>query len=540
MSLSDDLANLNVEQNIDLDFLKVAEATLKSNPNDASALQSKLVALIKLEKYEDGVHTLHKYSCAQKYPAEAAYIFYKTGKLEELNGLADLTQHSNPAVLLALAQTEYKAGNLSAAESLLTEVKKSDNDEDIDVDLNAIRASRGFSVSGQDFEAVFAQAYSSLLDPSAALDGLSKAKQLASDDIEHNSVLIQAAYVHAISGRADEAKSILDNLDSDLGDKSLDEVVRNNLLALGPACNTALAAQKALLTYDDIDLSTLTAHQASLVSVNKLALQYQAGRRLGSLANKHSVAYPHCLAGQLLALRQAHTVKELRKMFAKDQTNVAVALALATELSQEDRADVILEAAHASSTSSPAFNGLIVAALKLKNRVDQIPTFLRKFPVRDAFSACYLAQSPVKEDVALAKEYFSLCQNPSEKLAGQFLTGEAPEQAANSISDLVHDIDPESLYNQGVEPFVQRRRILEPTRAIHKKRSGKRRLPKNYDESKQPNPERWLPKMDRSSYKKKKKGASQGATQGSDRAASPATTVVTSAPKKNKKKKGKK
>lgn len=44
----------------------------------------------------------------------------------------------------------------------------------------------------------------------------------------------------------------------------------------------------------------------------------------------------------------------------------------------------------------------------------------------------------------------------------------------------------------------------EAEQKVKKKKKRKPRLPKNYDPNVPPDPERWLPKQERSNYKKKK------------------------------------
>ncbi|MCJ1473197.1 Signal recognition particle core component [Lambiella insularis] len=102
-----------------------------------------------------------------------------------------------------------------------------------------------------------------------------------------------------------------------------------------------------------------------------------------------------------------------------------------------------------------------------------------------------------------------------------------------------------------------KKRAADDSAKLAKKRVRKSKLPKDYDPNKTPDPERWLPLRDRSSYRPKgKKGKQKAAalTQGgisekgaeglnisnSDGVAKPASTVVSASSKPQKKKKPKK
>lgn len=133
-----------------------------------------------------------------------------------------------------------------------------------------------------------------------------------------------------------------------------------------------------------------------------------------------------------------------------------------------------------------------------------------------------------------------------------------------SVDRLIAGIDVASLEAAGVpqEPgssilnASQKRALYEKPKPA-KKRVRKSRLPKNYDPSKTPDPERWLPMKDRSTYKppkgKKGKQKAPALTQGGisekdsekqDRPASAgviqAVSGTSKASSKNKKKRGKK
>jgi len=73
----------------------------------------------------------------------------------------------------------------------------------------------------------------------------------------------------------------------------------------------------------------------------------------------------------------------------------------------------------------------------------------------------------------------------------------------------------------------QARKKTDAEIKVNKKKKKKKKLPKNYDPSVAPDPERWLPKWERSSFKKKQRRNQLGkGSQGSTAVSATATTTV--------------
>lgn len=144
-------------------------------------------------------------------------------------------------------------------------------------------------------------------------------------------------------------------------------------------------------------------------------------------------------------------------------------------------------------------------------------------------AAASLLHSSDPADLAISQELFSTLRqkNPADKFA---LSGYVASYATSDIQkvqkelsilprsqDLVSDIDITALENAGVPQSQaslaanaaviagvrKRAATKEQQNARAKKRIRKSRLPKDYDPSKKPDPERWLPLRDRSSYRPK-------------------------------------
>lgn len=92
------------------------------------------------------------------------------------------------------------------------------------------------------------------------------------------------------------------------------------------------------------------------------------------------------------------------------------------------------------------------------------------------------------------------------------------------VGDLVADVDMSALESAGIMPSASsaaaaaafagaRKRTAAGKEGPAKKRVRKSRLPKDYDPAKKPDPERWLPLRDRSSYRPKGKKGKQRAAE---------------------------
>lgn len=183
-----------------------------------------------------------------------------------------------------------------------------------------------------------------------------------------------------------------------------------------------------------------------------------------------------------------------------------------------------------------------------------------------------LLESSNSEDLDAAADIFSKLYeiNPDDKItAAGYVAAYAGKDASKvkaeveqltPVSRLVQDIDVNGLENAGIpqssnalaiaQKTATRKRGTQDQGSNEPKRIRKSRLPKEYDPSKTPDPERWMPLRDRSTYRPKgKKGKKREAdrTQGGivaddvgvkdiGSSARPVAGSVVGGPKKNKKK----
>lgn len=223
---------------------------------------------------------------------------------------------------------------------------------------------------------------------------------------------------------------------------------------------------------------------------------------------------------------------------------------------------------------SPGLVSALIVLYKLEGRKHHISEELRK-------AAAYWRQRPhpphsilraaavsllrsAEPAVATSQELFDMIreQNPDDQFAtAGYVAAYAMSDLSNiqdqldtlpSPQELVKDIDVSALENDGIPPVETSAAVLAGARKRAtrneggrvKKRVRKSRLPKDYDPNKTPDPERWLPLRERSTYRPKGRKAkqraaerTQGAPERSDDRASPSPAPVQKAGGASKKKK---
>lgn len=178
--------------------------------------------------------------------------------------------------------------------------------------------------------------------------------------------------------------------------------------------------------------------------------------------------------------------------------------------------------------------------LQIRSTLAQAASYWRKKPEPPASllraAATSLLHSEDRSDLTTAGDLFRSLyqQDPSDRIA---VAGYVASQATldysqvesqldrlPEISDLVANVDVSALESAGIMPSAlsaaaaaafagARKRTAASKEGPAKKRVRKSRLPKDYDPAKKPDPERWLPLRDRSSYRPKGKKGKQRAAE---------------------------
>lgn len=325
-----------------------------------------------------------------------------------------------------------------------------------------------------------------------------------------------------------------------------------------PKSDNLFQFQAERINQNRLALEILTLKSTSVIKSSSQLLSGQSptiSPYLNSVSVLNAAAYSQSQLGKL-------GLKKILPLLEKRPTDIGLVLTvvqLYVLTNNPGSATTILESLlkRLSETQPPIDQdvlyapGLIAALVSLhtsQGRKSQIKTSLAKAASYWRHKSKYSAQlleaagialldSTSPEHKNLATDIFSILykSDPSSRIATAGYvaarTQKSPEtalpeaDALTPISRLVAGIDIHALEKAGVpQPtedqvtaLATRKRALDEKSKPAKKRVRKNRLPKDYDPTKTPDPERWIPLRDRASYRPKgKKGRQKTAalTQG--------------------------
>lgn len=571
--------------------LELADSILKRNPDNAGALESRVVALIKLDKISQALKVFEKHSSLKSKMATAyAYTLYRLDMHAELCQYVQTLQ-STPSrgVLHSLAQSEYKHESLSGVVDIYNKLAKSTDPlgseaVDIQVNLGAVRAVEGFQGVDDDNSTSFSKIesdndasydqlfnaatyYISQKDWQRSLDLLQRAKLVCqqtpmSDDEKAEElapILVQAAFVLSKKGESAQASATLNEvLDSKLSAKGLIRFVAvNNSIALndqGTSSNPNLTLKDLMRAENAEVAERAIGIQARPLTRNRLLVEREIGKDTRSQAADLAQKYPSTVSAQALAWMQtvagekASTLR--RNMQAlltsssvelKDSARLALSLAVAQLFIDDnenyDAAANVLNSAFKTINDDnlkylPGFVSTLVAIYALQHRQSQASDIVKSAVQLwsqnndTSLSSIYgalqvLAESgndvqQLMSQVGQQDDDESSQMTPSlvaSRLSANLPVSPAQQALLPSVDSLINGIDTEDLESSGLLHNVLKR--SNPSSASGRTSSVKRqkrkgKLPKAYDANATPDPERWLPKRDRSTYKptrKEKKNA---------------------------------
>ncbi|KAI2602411.1 hypothetical protein GGR54DRAFT_503314 [Hypoxylon sp. NC1633] len=385
-------------------------------------------------------------------------------------------------------------------------------------------------------------------------------------------ILVQHAYVLASLGREAEAVALHKSIViSEIPEAPTRVVAQNNQVAIGVIGGNPFLTQRLLQSATALSSSDrLFDYQASVLRRNRYALDLQAQKFGGvkSSASKRilqgsspTTSIKTANLGVISAAAHTHmrtdaaALKRILTLLQKRPTDIGLLLTtiqLYVQMRKPDSALSLLEAflkrveTNDDVRFAPGLIAVAVALYRLQGRQNSIRAELAKASahwlselkesnvslLREAGEELLRSSNP--EDIASAGETFEKLADKSEKdliaLAG--LVASFANRAYNKTEPYLHSLTPVERLTAGtsIQRLVDAGVASAPTftpasskrpadSELEKttKRRRKKRLPKNYEEGKQPDPERWLPLRDRSTYRPKgKKGRkrAQEITQG--------------------------
>ncbi|KAK7967358.1 uncharacterized protein PG986_001635 [Apiospora aurea] len=594
------------------EVLKAANAAVKANKSDLQAQHTRLVALLKLDRFDDALRALAEAGdkLEKECVLEKAYTLYKTGKLDEAEKLIKSTSEPTRALRHLAAQVAYRAEKFQDAAAiyrLLPDEGEGRDGEENDLKINTLATSAQLEWEGKghllneeerkpsnDVLEAFETAYNAACgcvargDLSKASVLLKRARDLCNtnEDLTDEEkkaellpIMVQHAYVLTRLGKEAEALALQKSIVvADIPEAPTRVVAQNNAMALGsdeqnPYLTSRLIETSTSLSGND----RMFGYQAAVLGRNRYALDLQAQKFAGvesatahkiSSATSPTASTEIASLGVISAAAHAHmqtgkdAIREILPMLEKRPTDIGLLLTIiqlyvqtqnpgpALSLLQTflKRLETATTPDHEDVRYAPGLVAVAVSLYRLQGRQSSIRTELARASkhwraesddsaiplLREA--GVELLKSTSADDLASAGATFenlvSKSQNDKAAIAGlvasyatsDFAKVEPYLQHLTAVERLTAGIDPHALLEAGVAsvatttaPLSKKRGADADADQASKRRKKKKRLPKDYEEGKQPDPERWLPLRDRSTYRpkgKKGKKRAQEATQG--------------------------
>ncbi|KAE8310354.1 hypothetical protein BDV41DRAFT_392198 [Aspergillus transmontanensis] len=588
------------------EVLRSSNAALAKSKSDIQAQHVKVVALLKLDRYEDALRVFEEGGDALKKRAalEYAYTLYKTANLDEAIEVVSQVANDRGARHLE-AQTTYRAEKFRRAADLYEELTKDEAalaNEANDLRINAwavdaqlqwkgypdyVRHNRPTRDDLEAFETVYNAACLSIAKGEFGQGEmlLKRAKELCrtSEDLtpedkaaELLPIAVQQLYVLIRQGKSEEAESVLEEISvNDISELSTKRVALNNITLVRDTTTNPYALYKSLhATPVSIDNDKLFDYQDNIVTGNvhaaDLLVQKYDGIIRSTSKALSQAPYPSAKPNVNLlsvynaaahARGQAGTPALRAILPALERRPKDIGLALTavqlyvtegnttSAITTLEKSLQLLEDSISEQDKEVRFNpgllGILVSLYKLEGRRVQIRSELAKAAaywqehveapsslLRAAAQS--LLHSSDRTDLTTAGDLFkSLYQkdrNDSFAIAGyvasqatlDYAKIESQVDTLPPIDDLISGVDVNALESAGISPpsstaaaaiASARKRTSGDKQGRATKRVRKSRLPKDYDASKTPDPERWLPLRDRSSYRPKGRKGKQRAAE---------------------------
>ncbi|KAL8721217.1 MAG: hypothetical protein Q9225_002066 [Loekoesia sp. 1 TL-2023] len=587
------------------EILQACNASLKQSKKALGTLHAKVVALLKLERYEDALRVLEDggESLENVAQLERSYALYRTGQLQEARDIAKGIDNDRGASHVE-AQASYRIEDFERSARLyrdLAETEAPIDNEENDIIINARATDAQLELirygdlvqkkkpDREDLEA-FELAYNAAC-ASIARGELAQAEVLLrrSQDLcnalgdlteeektaELLPIRVQQLYVLIRLGKSEEAESLASQIASqDLADVSTQLVAHNNSISACAKIKNPYLPHRIFHAAAPVPTTDkLFAFQIDRVEENRLVLDLLISKYGGVIKSTArpitnnpppSISSHQNIVSTLNAAAHAQCqlgkigLKHMLPLLDKRPTDVGLAMVimqLYILTNNHGSAATVLESLlkHLEASTSPNDQDIrfapglvatVVSLYTLQGRKKQTKTELAKAaiywrhkskPPKSLLQAAGLGllESNKPEDQATAREIFTTLhqQDRSSKIntagyvaAHAFSKSSLTEETKNltPISRLVAGINVSALEEAGVlQPRLNadaalaasRKRALDEKPKPAKKRLRKSRLPKDYDPSKAPDPERWLPLRERSNYRPKgKKGRQKVAT----------------------------
>ncbi|EGR46374.1 signal recognition particle subunit [Trichoderma reesei QM6a] len=585
-------------------ILEAANAAIKADKSDFTAQHTKVVALLKLDRFDDALRVISGggIKLQAKCTLEQAYALYKTGKLTEASDLIESAGLEKRGLRHVAAQVAYRAEKSHEVEAIYRNMLDTDaagEESDLRINISAATAqsewegtpsaSPAMSPESLDtFELCFNVACGELArgNTSRAASLLQRAAMLCdnSDELtdeekktELRSIRAQQAYLFAKIGKPSSALEVYEMLGPPTANDGRDFAIitQNNHFSLEAPGNPFLRQRKAESLMASAAQSDLFNYQSNILKRNNLIIDLAAFKTQG-VANRTEKTLrqatlpsisPQITAASIInaaahtqGLDDKEALRKLQALAAKRTNDVGLALTIVQLQLQQQQAGAALttlttflnrlESSEEPKDTDVRFSpGLVALAVSLfrsqqreasaKAEIVKAAQYWQNRPSHAVGSLLLeagieLMRSSNADDLLLAGSAFEKLLREQQAtdvasagLVAAYAASDASRVRQNAdqlppVGDLISGIDVDELFAAGVaasksSAVSKKRPATEEANVEKATKRRRRKLPKNYVEGKTPDPERWLPLRDRSSYRPKgKKGKKRAgeATQG--------------------------
>lgn len=584
------------------EILKSADSALKQSKGDLETQHVRVVALLKLDRFEDAIKALNAggEKLKQQASLEYAYALYKTGKAKEAAEIA--AKGAQRGYSHIEAQSRYRTEDFARAAELYKQLGASveeDTEADLKVNASAVDALLEWSGRGElvrkkkpareDLEA-FETAYNAACGSIArgelgqgevllkrARDLCNAVEDMSDEDKEAEMlpIMVQQIYVLTRLGRLEEAEKLAHGVDAkSLPDASSRHIAQVNSIAASASLNNPYLAQRIL----SADLESLKPDypfdfQTAILKQNQSAVDLQSMKFGGTASStqasiaKQSGPTLDANINSLSAVNAAahaknQTGKEALKLILPllekrpdDVGLILTVVQLYVLTGNASSATTLLESFLSRLEQSgsndiryaPGMTGTIVSLYTTQNRLDQsraeyakAATFWRRKTkdqpstsagvthfLKAAGSSLLESQDSSHQELARSIFQDLHAQDSSDRYsaAGLLATASPSDKDLDTsslqpIDRLISGIDASALENAGIATLpkpattttLKRSADSDAQKPKKKKKLPASKQPKDFDPNKTPDPERWLPLRDRSTYRPKgKKGKARQA-----------------------------
>ncbi|CAG8979197.1 hypothetical protein HYALB_00000333 [Hymenoscyphus albidus] len=600
-TLSSLLKSATIED--DEEVLKAANAELKTNKKDFDALHVRVVALLRLDRWDDALRSLDDGGdkLAERCKLEKAYALYKSGRLDEAEEVAK--NGGSRGLTHVAAQVAYRAERFEDAAEIYKHLSAEEapiDGEDTDLRINSAATDAQLEWQGngdkvepsrkkpsrEDLEA-FETSYNAACgciargDLTAGSVLLKRARDLCeaheelSDDEKRAEVLpimVQQAYVFTKMGKLDEAEALERMINiADVPEPPTKIIAQNNSFAAStkndnPYLTERLFSSAPTLSHGEKHFK----HQSDILIRNRYAIDLQSLKYSGVAYTSASIISKSespktspfiCNFGVLGAAAAAKCetgkagLKQILPLLEKRPNDVGLLLVIiqlyvlrnnpgpATELLEaffkrleESKSETDLDARFAPGLVAVAVSLYRMAGRKgpVRAELGKAASYWRRksksSPTLLWAAGTAFLESSDQQELEIAREMFSTLRTmePNDRVAiAGYVASYATTDLAkvsddldklSPVSKLISGIDAASLEEAGIPslppppPVASKKRpadasAQEKDKPAKVRKIRKSRMPKDFEEGKKMDPERWLPLKDRSSYRPKgKKG----------------------------------